>query len=61
MNIKVGEKHDISQKNRVQDEAQQLQHFQSWESYWGKPGMIHHTLRHNKDGKDTSVQALYAR
>ena len=45
----------------MQDEAQQLQHFQSWESYWGKPGMIHHTLRHNKDGKDTSVQALYAR
>ena len=42
----------------MQDEAQQLQHFQSWESYWGKPGKSHHTLRHNKDGKITSVPAL---
>lgn len=34
----VGEKYDIDQRKKLEDEAQQLQHFQSWESYWGKPG-----------------------
>ena len=34
----VSEKADLGAKGRQVDEEQQRQHFQSWETFWGRPG-----------------------
>lgn len=34
----VSEKQEIGAKNINMDEEQQNQHFQNWETFWGKPG-----------------------
>ena len=36
--IKVADKQDYNRHNREYDEEQQKQHFQSWETFWGRPG-----------------------
>eukprot|EP00090_Calanus_glacialis_P013030 TRINITY_DN21643_c0_g1_i1.p1 TRINITY_DN21643_c0_g1~~TRINITY_DN21643_c0_g1_i1.p1 ORF type:complete len:462 (-),score=133.65 TRINITY_DN21643_c0_g1_i1:237-1583(-) len=34
----ISEKQDIGARGRELDEIQQKQHFESWQSFWGKPG-----------------------
>jgi len=34
----VAEKQDIGARGKEMDELQQKQHFESWESFWGRPG-----------------------
>ena len=34
----VTERNDISSRSREFDEAQQKRHFESWETFWGRPG-----------------------
>ena len=34
----VDEKKDMGCKGKVMDEQQQKEHFQSWETFWGRPG-----------------------
>ena len=36
--IEVADKLDYNRHNREYDEEQQKQHFQSWETFWGRPG-----------------------
>ena len=34
----MADKQDYNRHNREYDEEQQKQHFQSWETFWGRPG-----------------------
>ena len=34
----VADKQDYNRHSREYDEEQQKQHFQSWETFWGRPG-----------------------
>ena len=36
--LEVADKQDYNRHNREYDEEQQKQHFQSWETFWGRPG-----------------------
>ena len=36
----MAEKTNLGQLGRKMDDQQQRQHFQSWETYWGRPGDI---------------------
>ena len=36
--VQVADKQDYNRHNREYDEEQQKQHFQSWETFWGRPG-----------------------
>ena len=34
----MNERNDLSNRSREFEEAQQKQHFESWQTFWGRPG-----------------------
>ena len=52
----VAEKANIGQLGRKMDDQQQRQHFQSWESYWGRPG---HGAPRDKSHKENLIKMLH--
>ena len=52
----VAVKANIGQLGRKMDDQQQRQHFQSWESYWGRPG---HGAPRDKSHKENLIKMLH--
>jgi len=52
----VAEKANIGQLGRKMDDQQQRQHFQSWESYWGRPG---NGAPRDKSHKENLIKMLH--
>ena len=44
-NDKVSEKADYNIQRKQVDDEQQRRHFQSWETFWGRPGILYTYIR----------------